>query len=252
MTKDERQTGDMSPRKSERGTAAGAGVKILMGAVRLAAIASMQAIAIIGISSMQVRAEESFGSEGVRFDVDTIVEFEFVESHGAYQSTFGVINLDTGEKTPLLVEVKPADSDDPVVNKRTDFLSTPGNAVPQPLAEFKFKAKTQYAFYLESAYASKPAGILYSINARNPGGNEQARFDSNIAGLSGGGSLIRWDDTGAVLVRPERDDKDFNDFIIRSGGHIACPYNNKTSSDRLGKQLKGNSSQVCRYSRKSS
>lgn len=239
----------MSLKKRDRGTAclAGAGVRILRGVGRLAAIASLHALAV-SASWMPVHAEESFGNGGIQFDVDTVVEFEFVESHGAYQSTFGVINLDTGEKTPLIVEVKPSDSDDPVVNKKMDFLSTPGNAVPQPLAEFKFKAKTRYAFYLESTYAGQAAGIFYSTNAKNPGGNEQVRFDSTIAGLSGGGSLIRWDDTGSLLVRPDKEDRDFDDFVVRAGGHLACQYNNKASSDKLGKQLKAQPSQPCRSS----
>lgn len=68
-------------------------------------------------------AEDYIGNQGISFDRDTIVEFEFIESHGAYQSTFGAIDLDSCQtdtsgaiifdscdKTPLFQEVKPADN----------------------------------------------------------------------------------------------------------------------------------------------
>ena len=93
-------------------------------------------------------------------------------SGGAYQSTFGVIDLesctrtsdgaiifDSCQKTPLLSEVKPSDNYQSVYEPSTykddfkesltyDFLGTPGNAVPEPMAEFTFKAGKNYVFYL--------------------------------------------------------------------------------------------------------
>jgi hypothetical protein len=38
--------------------------------------------------------------------------------------------------------------------------------------------------------------------------------------LVNGGVLIRWDDTGAELVRRELQDVDFDDFIVGVGGKI--------------------------------
>jgi len=194
----------------------------------------------LGMFSKAAQAADQFGTKGVQFDVNTIVEFEFVESHGAYQSTFGVINLDTGEKTPLLAEVKPSDysqnpntpSDYRRSPSKPDFVGTPGNTVPQPLAEYEFKANTRYAFYLESTYNGRPAGIVYSTTAQNPGGNLQAKFDGEVFGLANGGTITLWDDTGSLLVKPNQEDTDFNDFIVRAGGHIACPYANNTRSQR--------------------
>lgn len=189
-----------------------------------------------------VKAQDIFENNGIQFDVDTIVEFEFVESNGAYQSTFGVINLDTGEKTPLLAEVKPSDSaqnvgrpsdyqNDTGTGTRKDFRGTPGNTVPQPLTEFQFKAKTRYVFYLESTYNGKPAGIVYSTNASNPGGNQQAQLEGGFQSLANNGTTIRWDDTGSVLVRQDKEDRDFDDFIVRAGGSLDCPYG-KTANNR--------------------
>lgn len=182
--------------------------------------------------SLGAQAQDIYGNNGVQFDVDTIIEFEFVESNGAFQSSFGVINLDTGEKTPLLVEVKPSDTpqdpsrpsdfdNDAGTNTRKDFRGTPGNTVPQPLVEFEFKANSRYAFYLESTYNGRPAGILYSSNAANPNNNQQTEFEGGFEGLANNGTLIRWDDTGIVKTQQERD---FDDFIVRSGGSLDCPY----------------------------
>lgn len=204
-----------------------AGAKILLGAV-LGGVIS-------GFSSPVV-AQEVFGNNGILLEEDTIIEFEFVESNGAYQSVFGVINLDTGEKTALLAEAKASDypqnvtlpsdyEDDTGAVERDDFFGSPGNTVPNPLPEFTFKANTRYAFYLESFYNGRPVGTLYSLDTQNPRGKRQLMFEGNFQALTNGGSLIRWDDTGAVLVRNEElQDSDFDDFIVRIGGHEACRY----------------------------
>ncbi len=223
------------------------GLRILKGAIHLSAIASLYAGGFLGILSRPAQAADQFDLNGIQFDVDTIIEFEFVQSHGAYQSTFGVINLDTGEKTPLIAEVKPSDNFQDVTRPSQDrgtsgvldprdFIGRPGNAVPQPLAEFEFKANRRYAFYLESTYNGRPAGIVYSTTALNRGGNQQAKFEGNFLGLANGGTINLWDDTGSVLVEPDKQDSDFNDFVVRAGGHLACPYAN---NNRGKKQFEG-------------
>lgn len=204
-----------------------AGVNLFIGAI---------AAGLLGTYSTAAQAEDSFGNSGIQFDVDTTVEFEFIESNGAFQSTFGVVNLDTGQKTPLLVEVKPSDraqnpdrpsdfQDDSAPNSTKDFRGTPGNTVPQPLAEFEFKANARYAFYLESTYNGRPAGILYSTDAQNPRNRQQVIFQNGFTGLSSGGTELRWDDTGIVKLLEERD---FDDFIVRAGGHLECPEKTET------------------------
>jgi hypothetical protein len=186
-----------------------------------------------GVFAAPVQAQESFDGSGVQFDVDTVVEFEFLESHGAYQSTFGVINLQTGEKTPLIQEIKPSDTPQNVevpsdfqndVGRASDFLGSPGNTVTQPLAEFNFRANTPYAFYLESFLNGKSEEIFYSVDSRNPGNTQRARFDSSIDRLGNGGILLSWDDTGSLLVTTPDEDRDFDDFLVRAGGNLACVY----------------------------
>lgn len=224
----------------------------LIGVIRLSVIALLNAAGFLSTVSRPVQAIEQFGNSGIEFDVDTIVEFQFVGSQGAYQSTFGVINLDTGEKIPLLYEVKPSDNPQNVNTptdyrqsalrsstslsvSKPDFVGTGNNTVPQPLVDFEFKANTRYAFYLESNYNGRPAGILYSKDIQNPGNSQQVKFQGELSTLENGGVVLLWDDTGSVLVKPSQEDRDFNDFIVRAGGHLACPYqsnvNNKQQSE---------------------
>lgn len=215
-------------------------------------------------SQAATATEDYFGNQGIQFKQDTTIEFEFIESHGAYQSTFGVIDLDSCQtdaagvvlfdscaKTPLLKEVKPSDTNETVYRRSTyetnagekaqeDFLGTPGNAVIEPKAEFLFKAEKKYAFYLESQFNGKPTGIVYSTDLLNSQGNKQALFDredlstvevaqrrntaneNQFPALIDGGVFIHLDDTGSTLVRQDKQDIDFDDFVVGVGGSYDC------------------------------
>ncbi|NEP63386.1 MAG: hypothetical protein F6K31_41885 [Symploca sp. SIO2G7] len=189
------------------------------------------AMVACGLLSTPAQASESFGNQGIRLDVDTIVEFEFLESNGGYQSIFGIINWDTGEKFPLYVEVKSSDvpqsvnrpssyQDDVGLENRNDFQGTPGNTIPQNLGEFRFAANTDYSFYLESYFNGQPAGTLYSTSGYNPNNQRYATFDGPLEDIIDGGLLLRWEDTGSLLVDPADTDYDYDDFIVRIGGYL--------------------------------
>jgi hypothetical protein len=184
-------------------------------------VGTIAAAAVVAFSQ-SAKAAEDFNNNFVRFEKDTAVEFEFIESHGAYQSTFGVINLVTGEKTPLLAEAKASDDPSLTSPRSRDFVGTPGNTVPQPLAEYTFKAGQPYAFYLDSTYQGREAGTVYSSNNRNIGGQLQSRV-GEMGGLSNQQGLkIEWEDTvpsGGVLAR--RNDADYNDFSVVAGGNAS-------------------------------
>ena len=163
---------------------------------------SFSVLGLLNAMALSATAEDIIGNQGVRFDEDTTVEFEFIESHGAYQSTFGVIDLDTCQpgvngginfascvKTPLLSEVKASDSfdfndvyressyeTDLQAGRNNDFLGTPGKTVPNHLVEHKFEADKIYVFYLESQFDGRPAGVVYTTNLINNKGNRQALF----------------------------------------------------------------------------
>lgn len=178
-------------------------------------------------------ADLSIGNEGIRVNRNATLESDFVESHGAYQSTFGVINLTTKEKTPLLVETKPSDNPDTIFRPSTkiddvgtplDFRGTPGNAVPQPVAQYRFQPNNDYVFYLESSFNGRPTGILYSTDRLNPNAEQHVKFTGNVNNLcQTGGMQIGWDDTGSRIVRNRpAQDRDFDDFIVRLRD-TACP-----------------------------
>ncbi|MEM7796807.1 MAG: hypothetical protein AAF579_20425 [Cyanobacteria bacterium P01_C01_bin.118] len=180
---------------------------------------------------LKTQAQELFGNQGIRLAVDTVVEFEFLESNGSYRSVFGIINLETGEKFPLYGEVKEADVPQPVnrpssyqddtgPQNRSDFYGSPGDTVPKPLGEFRFAANTDYSFYLESSFGGQAAGTLYSTSNLNEENLDYARFEGPLEEVINGGLLLRWEDTGSLLVGDINTDYDYDDFIIRIGGYL--------------------------------
>ncbi len=221
-------------------------------------------LGIVSILSQSAIANDYVGNRGVQFQEDTIVEFEFLNSHGAYQSSFGVIDLDTCradaqnniifdscKKTPLLSEVKPSDTfasvtrrssyEDDFNRANLDFVGTPGNTVPEPMAEFTFKTGKSYGFYLESNFNNKPVGTVYSLDLLNPRGRRQALFSQTTRNVvrrdnvfteevnafqslanENGGLILRFDDTGSNLVKENDQDVDFDDFVIGIGGYEDC------------------------------
>ncbi len=186
------------------------------------AIGLMAAAAVTFGTPLPLRAADEISNNALTFDVDTAIEFEFLESHGSYKATFGVVDLNSGEKTALIKEDKASDSDQREVNKATDFLGTPGNAVTQPKNAFTFRANTPYAFYLESRTGSgRVASIVYSTNTRNPNGGQQVQMDKGFEGLSKDGVKISWDDK-ATAPGQERTAIDFNDFVVVAGGGCNC------------------------------
>lgn len=181
-----------------------------------------------------VQAQDSFSNQVIQFPEDTTVEFEFKESHGAYQSTIGIIDLETGQPVKVLFsEAKPYDEyGTGQTQQRTfgqnnigtslDFLGTVGGGTIQDqYAEFTFQANKRYAFYLESV---SPTGqtrrtVLSTSNLASV-------FDGSLdAGNRGGivGTRVAWDDDG--LPRAGKD-QDFDDFVIEAGGYLIevnCP-----------------------------
>lgn len=201
---------------------------------RVGLLTGAMAVGLFSSLSMPVRAQDSFQNQVIQFPVDTTVEFEFKESHGAYQSTLGIINVDTGQPVKVLFsESKPYDAfgsgqaqtrspGQNNIGTPIDFLGTiQGGTVQNQLSEFTFEANTRYAFYLESV---SPTGqTRRTVVSTN---DLATRFDGSLdAGDRGGvvGSRVTWDDEG--LPRAGKDD-DFDDFVIEAGGYLIdfnCP-----------------------------
>ncbi|HAG83705.1 MAG TPA: hypothetical protein DCL61_21790 [Cyanobacteria bacterium UBA12227] len=186
----------------------------------------------VGSLTTPVQAQEALGNQIVQFPVDTIVEFEFLQSHGSYLATLGVRNETTGEETVLFREIKPYDAfgtgqvqsssrgqDD--LGSRSDYVGTvDGGTVSNRLAEYTFKANNRYVFFLESVSSTGQTrrGVLSTQNF--------ARFLGSLDGGRQGtitGNRISWEDGGQVEVG---NDSDFDDFVIEAGGYLIdvnCP-----------------------------
>jgi hypothetical protein len=201
------------------------GIQFLTGAI---------AAGLVGSLAAPVQAQDSFGNQVVQFPVDTTVEFEFIASHGAYQSSIGIVNLDTNQPVAVLFsETKPYDTagtgqpqpSSPGQNNigtSVDFLGTiQGGTVRDQFTEFTFEANTRYGFYLESI--SQTGQTRRTVLSTS---DLAAIFDGALdAGNRGGitGTRIAWDDDG--LPRPGKD-SDFDDFVIEAGGYLVtapCP-----------------------------
>ena len=155
-------------------------------------------------------AAEQFNPEGVQFDRDTIIEFEFLRSNNQAQSTFGVVNLATGERTPLIAETRATDKP-----KGRDYTGTAGKAVRKPYAEFTFQSNTAYGFYLESKAKGKAPVVVYSTPDKN-GGAQLARFDNDVTALGSQGIKIGWNDGMSS-------NSSFEGFSVIAGGGVGCP-----------------------------
>jgi hypothetical protein len=168
------------------------------------------ATTVFGGLIQSASAAEQFNNQTVQFDRDTIVEFEFLRSNNSAQSTFGVMNLATGEKTPLIGETRATDK------PKGSPVGTAGKAVRKPFAEFTFKSATPYALYLESTVKGKAATTVYSTPDKN-GGAQLAKFDNDATALGSQGVKIGWNDGTSSQSG------DFNQFVVIAGGGIGCP-----------------------------
>ncbi len=189
--------------------------------------------ATVAVSSLVAPAQAfSFGTNGIKFDSDTQVDFTFLESHGSYTSALNVFeksNLST-PVAKLFWETKGSDN-----GSANEWGGSFGKAVTSATgvnkATYLFKANVEYTLGLFSG----SAGTVYSTNALNTGsgGSQQAIFGSTsqidplinggkalkkgaagnyVAGspFAAGGAMISFDDRGGG------NDADFQDFSVRA------------------------------------
>jgi hypothetical protein len=208
---------------------------ILASVIRIAAIASINIAGLILTAPAKAQNPPPAG-EGIQFNEQTVVEFEFRESHGFFQSTFGVVNLNTGETIDLFRETKPFDdfTDAAELNRpsrgtndigtQRDFIGTPGNSVLDPIKRFTFQPNTPYAFYLQviDPRSGQVKTTLYSTKFVQTANGSTPGTSQTVGSLADGevgdrkGVRISWDDTG--LPQPGKD-QDFDDFVVEAGGY---------------------------------
>jgi hypothetical protein len=177
----------------------------------------------------------SFGTNGILFENDTPVTFEFKQTYGLFTSSLGVYSVSGGTPTllkTLFSEVKP--SDDGGAN---NYKGTLGNTVLGSGVEtFTFLANQIYTLGLKSVLGDgSDRGTVFSTSALNvkSGGTQQALFFNpngllpqivnasdnagfagNPANFSSGSSLF----TGTTGIsfddRGNANDADFQDFTV--------------------------------------
>ncbi len=200
--------------------------------------------AIVGglISTMPAQAASMFGNDGIMFEKDTTVQFDFLQSNGWWRADFGVLNIDTGVETILLQEDLNVD---PGSGEANDSLGTSGigKAVSNSQYNFTFAANNNYSFFLTSynkdGVAETPYNTQYSTtdmndsfytNGTGTGANGDGTFtisDNDFdAGLNG--QII--DGRVRALFEPSEgdsvnilfednttwDDNDFDDFVVKA------------------------------------
>jgi hypothetical protein len=199
--------------------------------------------------STEAQANTNFSDQGISFDQDTIVEFEFIQSHGSYRTVFGMINRTTGKPMVIFQENQPYDNygvaeyasnsgDHDTGSTQEDYVGTFGKTVTpgvglKPVKSFgkpdgqilevPFQANHQYVFFLD-VYNERGEFVTQFLSTESA-----ANFDGNIEGGRGRDSFGRaatgiallWDDGGRVESTGM--DFDFDDFVVEAGGFLFDP-----------------------------
>lgn len=192
------------------------------------ASAATAILGLVGFSS-SAQAANLVGTGGIQFDRQTQVNFNFINSQGAYTSSLRLVeDLGSGlfrEVKTLFTETRQSDN-----RGANDWLGTcgVGKTVANCTESFTFQGGTRYALLLDSGNN----GRVFSTSAMNTrfSGSQQAKFFDNAANYptqsaqfdmrsflrtQPGGTnvnpfaapvLIAFDDRGAG------NDQDFNDF----------------------------------------
>jgi hypothetical protein len=175
----------------------------------------------------------SFGTNGIQFENDTKIIFNFKQTYGAFTSSLGIYGVSGGTPTllkTLFSEVKPSDTN----GANGDWKGTLGNTVLGSGVEtFTFLANQIYTLGLSSVgLDGSNKGTVYSTTALN-GGAQQAvfgtpntllplvidaadttTFAANPANFTSGSSVLNG---GAAISFDDRgndNDADFQDFTV--------------------------------------
>lgn len=172
----------------------------------------------LALSAMPAEAATvEFGNNGILFDEDTTIDFEFLQSQGAFQSELFIVEAanPTDPVFTLFTENEPFDDTSP------DFIGTCPTSVTSPTGEctnwFEFEANVEYSLALFSQDTNE---FVYSTDAlNNPQGQQAFVFEGvvlppytspgDISADPGLGKVtIAFDDKGNA------NDADFQDFIV--------------------------------------
>lgn len=191
--------------------------------------------AIVGLASVAPAQAASFGTSGISFAEDTKVEFELIQTYGAYKSDLRVYEVENdvivGDLGLLFEEVQAADVVDANGRPTSDPLGTAGNAVEGSPAYFTFLAGKEYSLgvvnygWWQNKETDDPRyTTVYSTTGLNDdgmqravfgstGGSELDEFDASLyteGNIFGDWLNISFDDGG------NGDDKDYQDFTFKA------------------------------------
>lgn len=194
--------------------------------------------AIVGLVSAVPAQAITFGSGLIQGD-GSRVHFNFNESHGYFQSEWGVYNKTTNTFHTLLNEVQ-----------RSDFagkenMGTCGITVLNCKASFTFEANNEYSFFLRNTGTGDHKRTVFSANQLNPVQSwttfkDQTKFFSDLSVLNdtsyqsnaslssalatsasqtvvlknGMNALIAYEDQGIDSKTGQYSHGDWNDFIV--------------------------------------
>ncbi|WP_261206302.1 PEP-CTERM sorting domain-containing protein [Laspinema sp. D2d] len=181
------------------------------------------ATAILGIAGPA--SAFTFGTNGISFEKEQQVKFNFVHSYGAYQSTLKVFevlsngSLQAVENGVLFQEVKASDN-----KSANNYQSTLGNAMQMVNDTFTFLANKVYTLGLVSTYNGKTVGSAFSSSEFNANNSQRAVFgslggDEGKAFTTASSFQSSNPFSGPVALgfedrRSAQADLDFNDFVV--------------------------------------
>jgi len=171
-----------------------------MNLAKTSTVLSLVAGGTLALSAMPADAA-SFGNGGILFDTDTKVDFEFLESHGKFQSTLFIV--EAGAKYEdvytLFTENQAFDTNS------SDFMGTCPTSVTAPDGSctnwFEFQGGVEYSLLLDSGNGGK----VWSTDVLNMPVETLALF--NFEQTDAGKYTIDFEDKGITPY-------DFNDFSI--------------------------------------
>ncbi len=169
---------------------------------------------------------QHFGSGGISFTQNTDIIFSFVETHGMFQSSLGIYEVNNS--IPSIVQTLFSETKGSDNGAANEYRGTLGNTVLGPgRVAFTFLANRIYTLGLASLHR----GSVFSTSALNGGGSQQAvfgdsslytaldrdttrsfqaapQYTSGLGSLFNGGAVISFDDRG------NGNDRDFQDFTV--------------------------------------
>ncbi|MEQ9237814.1 PEP-CTERM sorting domain-containing protein [Coleofasciculus sp. E2-BRE-01] len=178
----------------------------------------------LALSAMPAEAATvEFGNNGILFDEDTTIDFEFLQSQGKFQSELFIVEAanPTDPVFTLFTENEPFDDTSP------DFIGTCPTSVTVPGSSsctnwFTFEANVEYSLALFSG-ENTPAGTngyVYSTDAlNNPAGQQAFVFDGVVLPpYTGPGDISADPALGKVTIgfddKGNANDADYQDFIV--------------------------------------